>query len=156
MKVKLTQLCPTLQPHGLQSSWNSPSQNTGVGSFYLLQEIFPTQESNVSLLHCRWILYQLSHKESPRILRWVAFTFSRKYSQPSNQTRVSCIAGRFFTNWAIREAIREDLSRETGKCSPKIRWTNKIENIKWQSSWQKKKVNEGLKMISLLSDCKVY
>ena len=34
-------------------------KNTGVGSLSLLQQIFPTQESNWSLLHCRWILYQL-------------------------------------------------------------------------------------------------
>ena len=39
-----------------------------------------------------------------RILEWVAFPFSRGSSQPRNQTRVSCIAGGFFTNWAIREA----------------------------------------------------
>ena len=38
-----------------------------------------------------------------RILEWVAVPFSRGYSQPRNQTRVSCTAGRFFTNWAIRE-----------------------------------------------------
>ena len=36
-------------------------QNTGVGSLSLLQGIFPTQESNWGLLHCRWILYQLSY-----------------------------------------------------------------------------------------------
>ena len=41
---------------------NSPGQNTGVGSLFLLQGIFPTQGSNPGLLHCRWILYQLSHK----------------------------------------------------------------------------------------------
>ena len=40
-----------------------------------------------------------------RILKWVAISFSRGSSQPSNQTRVSCIAGRFFTTWAIREAL---------------------------------------------------
>ena len=34
-------------------------KNTGVGSLSLLQRIFQTQESNWSLLHCRWILYQL-------------------------------------------------------------------------------------------------
>ena len=33
-----------------------------------------------------------------RILEWVAFPFSRGSSQPRNQTQVSCIAGRFFTN----------------------------------------------------------
>ena len=39
-----------------------------------------------------------------RILEWVAFPFSKGSSQPKNQTQVSCIAGGFFTNWAIREA----------------------------------------------------
>ena len=74
------------------------------GSFSLLQGIFPTQGSNLGLLHCRWILYQLSHKGSPRILEWVVYSFSRRSSQPRNQTWVSCIAGEFFTNWAMREA----------------------------------------------------
>ena len=51
----------SLWPHG---PWSSPGQNTGVGSLSLLQGIFPTQESNPGLPHCRWILYQLSHKGS--------------------------------------------------------------------------------------------
>ena len=76
----------SLQPHGLDSPWNSPGQNTGVGSCSLLQGIFPTQGLNPGLQHCRrilprsdeimciqggiavdcrWILYQLSHQESP-------------------------------------------------------------------------------------------
>ena len=94
----------SLRPHGLYSPWNSPGQNTGVGSLSLLQQIFPTQGSNPGLLHCRWILYQLKHKGSPRILEWVAFSFSRGPSWPRNRTGVSCIAGGFFTNWAIRKA----------------------------------------------------
>ena len=57
----------SLQPHGLYSPWNSPGQNTGVGSRSLLQGIFPTQGSNAGLPHCRRILYQLSHKGSPTI-----------------------------------------------------------------------------------------
>ena len=52
----------SLQPYGLYSPWNSLGQNTGVGGLSLLQGIFPTQGSNPGLLHCRWILYQLSHK----------------------------------------------------------------------------------------------
>ena len=76
----------------LHSPWNSPGQNTGVGSLSLLQGIFPTQGSNPGLLHCRWILYQLSHKGSPKILEWVDYAFSRGSSQPRNLTRVSCIA----------------------------------------------------------------
>ena len=56
----------SLRPHGLYSSWNSPSQNTGVGSLSFLQGIFPTQGSNPGLPHCRQILYQRSHKGSPK------------------------------------------------------------------------------------------
>ena len=67
--------------------------------------IFPTEGSNPGLPHCRWILYQLSHEGSLRILEWVAYPFSRGSSWPRNWTGVSCIAGRFFTSWAIREAI---------------------------------------------------
>ena len=93
----------SLWPHGLYSPWNSPGQNTGVGSLSLLQGIFPTQELNPGLSHCRQILYQLSHKGSPRILEWIAYPFSSGSSQPRNQTGVSCIAGGFFTNWALRE-----------------------------------------------------
>ena len=93
----------SLQPHRFYSSWNFPSQNTGVGKLSLLQ-IFPTQGSNPGLLHCKQILYQLCHKGSPRILEWVAYPFSRGSSPPRNQTRVSCIAGGFFTNWAIGKA----------------------------------------------------
>ena len=55
----------SLRPHGLYSSWNSPVQNTGVGSLSLLQKIFLNQELNQGLLHCRWILYQLSYQGRP-------------------------------------------------------------------------------------------
>ena len=51
----------SLPSHGLYSLWNSPGQNTGVGSLSLLQGIFPTWGSNPGLPHCRRILYQLSH-----------------------------------------------------------------------------------------------
>ena len=60
-KVKVIQSCPTLcDPMDI----HSPGQNTGVGSLSILQGIFPTQGSNPGLLHCRQILYQLSHKRS--------------------------------------------------------------------------------------------
>ena len=88
LKVKVAQLCP----------WNPPGQNTGLGSLSLLQGIFSTQGPNPGLLHCRWILYQLSHKGSRSILEWVAYAFSRGSSRPRNRTGVSCIAGGFFTN----------------------------------------------------------
>ena len=84
-----------------------------MGNLLLLQQIFPTQESNQALLYCRWILYQLSYQGIPkvkvkvtqwcltlrepmdcivygilqiRILEWVTFPFSRGSSQPRGQT----------------------------------------------------------------------
>ena len=57
----------SLQPHVLQPArllcpWHFSGKNTGVGCCFLLQGIFPTQGSNSSLLHCRQILYHLSHQ----------------------------------------------------------------------------------------------
>ena len=93
----------SLRPHELYSPWNSPDQNTRVGSLSFLLGIFPTQGFNPGLPHCRWILYQLSHKGSPRILEWVAYPFSSGSPQLRNWSGVSCIAGGFFNNWAIRD-----------------------------------------------------
>ena len=86
VKVKVTQLCATLC--------------NPMGSLSLLQGIFLTQGLNPGLPHCGQMLYQLSHKGSPRILKWVAYPFSSGSSWPRNWTRVPWIAGGFFTNWA--------------------------------------------------------
>ena len=59
----------------LYSPWNSPGQDTGVGSLSLLQEIIPTQGSNPALPHCRQILYQLSHKGSQYIFIAESFCY---------------------------------------------------------------------------------
>ena len=61
---------------------------------------FSTLGLNPGLPHCMWILYQLSHKGSLRILEWVVYPFSSGSSQSSNRTRISCVAGRFLTSWA--------------------------------------------------------
>ena len=57
----------SLRPHGLPPTrllcpWDFPGKDTGVGCHFLLQEIFPTQGSNLGLLHCRQILYWLSYR----------------------------------------------------------------------------------------------
>ena len=57
---------PALQVDSLLSEPLGKPMNIGVGSLSLLQGIFPTQESNWGLLHCRWILYQLSYQGSPQ------------------------------------------------------------------------------------------
>ena len=53
---------PTLQAGSSPTEPPGKPRNTGVGSLSLLQWIFPTQESNGGLLHCMWILYQLSYQ----------------------------------------------------------------------------------------------
>ena len=87
-----------LQADSLPAEPQGKPKNTGVGSLSLLQWISPTQESNRGLPYCRKILYQLSHKGSPRILEQVAYPFSSRSSQLRNQIGVSCIAGGFFSN----------------------------------------------------------
>ena len=51
---------------GSSVTWDPPGKNSGVGCHFLLQGIFPILESNPGLLHCRQILYLLSHLGSPR------------------------------------------------------------------------------------------
>ena len=80
--------------HGLYSArlldpWNSPGRNTAVCNLSFLQGIFPTQGSNPGILHCRQILYHLSHQGRPRIMEWEACPFSKRASWPRNWTRVS-------------------------------------------------------------------
>ena len=103
---KYIQLCnPTdYSLSGSTVHGDSPGKNTKVGCHAHLQRICPTQGSNLGLPHCKWILYHLSHQESPRILECVAYPFFRGSSWPRNQTKVSCIAGGFFTSWATRKA----------------------------------------------------
>ena len=87
----------SLQPHGIYSLWNSPGQNTGMGKPFPSPRDLPNPGIKPRS-HAFWqILYQLSHKGSPRILEWVAYPFSSGSSWPRNLTGISCIAGGFFT-----------------------------------------------------------
>ena len=61
----LTLMIPWTVAHQALLSWNSLGKNTGVSSHFLLQGIFLTQGLNPGLLHCRQILYHLSHQGSP-------------------------------------------------------------------------------------------
>ena len=104
----------TLQVDSLPAEPQGKPKNTGVGSLSLPQGIFPTQESNQALLHCRWLLYQLSYQGSPkesescsvlsaslwshrlvleaRLLEWVAFSFLQQIfpTQESNRGLLHC------------------------------------------------------------------
>ena len=57
-------MSPALQADSLPAEPQEKPKNTGVDSLSLFQGIFLTQESNHGLLHCRWILYQLSYQGS--------------------------------------------------------------------------------------------
>ena len=147
---------------GFFTGWATrETQEPEEGSLSLLQGIFfPTQESNWGLLHCRKILYQLSYKRSPRTLEWIAYPFSRGSSGSRNWTRVSCIAGGFFTNWAIREAPSNQTQHHsiclTGKISqqngnfllryqrpvriydwvPKARFSTENGAVRWKTAFE--------------------
>ena len=58
-----------LQPTRLLCLWDFPGKDTGVFCHFLLQGIFPSQGSNLGLLHCRQIIYQLSYQGSPSSTR---------------------------------------------------------------------------------------
>ena len=94
----VAQSCPILcdpldySLRGTSVCGDSPGKNTGMGCHALLLGIFPTQGSNTGLLHCRWILYHLTNKGSPRntgvgslsLLQWIFLT------QESNQGLLHC------------------------------------------------------------------
>ena len=114
----------------------------------LLQGIVPTQRLNSGLSHCRQILYHLSHQGSPRVLEWVAYPFSRGSSWPSNQTRVSCIAGRFFTSWAKLYNLSNIFSSNT-TCYMKTLFSPKFillpfENKTYFQSWSHDRLDPSL------------
>ena len=66
---------PTLQADSLPAEPQGKPKNIGVGNLFLLQQIFPTQESNWGILHCRWILYQLSNEEAHHKTQTVSYSF---------------------------------------------------------------------------------
>ena len=94
----------SLQPHGLYIPWNSPGQNTGVGSLCPSPGDLPNPGVEPRSLTLQADFLPAEPQGSPRILEWVAYPFSSGSSQPRNWTRVSCIASGFFTSWAAREA----------------------------------------------------
>ena len=120
----------SLQPHVLYSPWNSPGQNTGVGSLSLLQRIFSTQGLNPGLLHCGWILYQLSHKGSLGILEWVAYPFSSRSSWPKIKLGSSALqadslptelSGKPYQGW--EDPLEEGTAIRSSILAWRIPWT---------------------------------
>ena len=92
-----------LWPHGLHSPWNSPGQNTGVGSLSLLQGVFLTQGSNPGPPHCRLIIYPAEPQGKPKNARVGSLSLLQQIFSTWELNWSLLKKGRFFTNWAIRE-----------------------------------------------------
>ena len=94
---------PALQVDSLPSEPPGKPKNTGVGSLSLLQGIFPTQELNWGLLHCRRILYQLSYQGSPRLqyLPSMGLVALQRVepSQTRDRTCVPCVGRQILNCW---------------------------------------------------------
>ena len=91
--------CPCQKPGS--ASWHTFSM-THVSS--LLAKEVKVKVTQSCPTFCDTMDYRVHGILQARTLEWVAFPFSRGSSRPRNQTRVSCIAGGFFTNWVTREA----------------------------------------------------
>ena len=87
--------------------WDSrnSSQNK---SHLLISYKVKVKATQSCLTLCNPIDYTVHEILQARVLEWVAYPFSRGSSRPRDRTGVCCIAGRFFTNGAIREALISD------------------------------------------------
>ena len=88
MKVKVAQSCPILcDPMDCTVHGILQARMLELVAFpFSRGSSWPRNRIRVGVPHCGQILYQLSHKGSPRILQWVAYPFSSRSSQPRNQT----------------------------------------------------------------------
>ena len=105
--------------HGMYSPWDSPGQNTGVSSLCLLQGIFPTQESNPGLLHCRRIFFT----------GWATKSTKQLLSRISQQIfRVWFLQESKHQQWALSLKLLSKLQHREVKCKQRAtalldRWT---------------------------------
>ena len=118
----VAQSCLTLcdpmdcSPPGSSVHGGSPGKNTGLRCYALLQGIFPTQGST-PVSHIAGKLFTSEPLGKPKNTGGGGPPFSRGSSQPRNRTRVSCIAGGFFTSSATREALRKNTGPKIWVCS---------------------------------------
>ena len=126
----VTQLCLTLwnpmdySPPGSSVYGDSPGKNTGVGCHPFLQGIFLTQELNQGLLHCRQIVYWLSHQESPK--EWL---LELKRREPKAEKHLECF--KVCTLRASTASPRQPLRKGFGKKYPDL--TSLLPTFYWCS-----------------------
>ena len=111
--VSRSVVAASLRPHGLQPTrllcpWDFPGQDTGVGCYFLLQGIFPTQGSNLGLLHCSRLFYWLSYKGSLQVTNLDSIIKRRDITMPTKvhkvKTTVFLAVMYRYENWTIKKA----------------------------------------------------
>ena len=162
VKVSCSVTSSSLWPHGLWPtrlfcSWNSPGKNTGVGCHSLLQGIFLTQGSNTGLLHCRQILYHLSHQGSPvnfgsaayyrtwMIFQYATYTFINitvlKLNEPGTDgSNVALLIGEsnststfwIFQLWICINPCITHATIQPVHDHSKLHWKRREVHIKWE------------------------
>ena len=120
----------------LLCQWDSPGKNTGVSCPFLCQGIFLTQGSNLSpvLLHCKWILYLLSHGETPEGLkRYFFFFFSDKRKKKEKPNWSLTFHKAYWRSYNLR---REKFQGGYNDLTTNMAWrivVTKINKITWVS-----------------------
>ena len=110
VKAKGTQSCPTLRSHRLSSMEFSRPEYWSGQPFPSPRDLpIPGTEPRSSTWQVN--SWPAEQQGKPKIMEWVVYLFSSESSWARNQTRISCIACGFFTNWAIREASLSNCSR---------------------------------------------
>ena len=102
-KAKVAQSCPTLCDLWTIQSMECSRPKNWSGELFPSPGDLPNPEIKPRSPTLQADALPAEPPGNTRILEWVAYSFSSESSRPRKQTRVSCIAGRFFTNWAIRK-----------------------------------------------------
>ena len=95
-------MSPTLQADSLPAEPRGKPKNTGVVSLCLLQYIFPTQELNQDLLHCKQIFYQLSYQASPK------FNSDNHYTYYCRRNSITLIVNKRVQNIVPGYSLKND------------------------------------------------
>ena len=104
-KVKVASVSDSLWRHGVYSPWNSPGQNTGVGSrSFSMGSSQPRNRSRSPTLQADSL--PAKPPGNPKNTGVGSLFLLQRSSGPRKRTGVSCIAGGFFTSWATSEAIQ--------------------------------------------------
>ena len=97
-----------------------------------LSSLFPKVKVKVSQLYltlCNPMDCMVHRIFQARILKWVAFSFSRGSYQPRDWTQVSCIADRFLTSWVEREALRSWAMHIPSPCQGHQFWSGQAQQL---------------------------